>query len=234
MFGAWSILKGLQCLLQHSSTLPTTGEHGKEAGTPKDTLGGTKDAAVPKEPKSKDGSSAKAKETEKLKAERSDKYNSSVCANRRWATCKVHPGFSPLCVALSTHLVRLLTALMEDVHLESLSTGGGGQADTVSSGLGAAVPIDLSSSGGRAAEFTLYKDYLAVERARRILNVVVLPDLLFFLLGQSFKKAVVLLGKLDETMVENCDANSSSSDSNTFYEEDFSSSDDSNGSCLTY
>jgi hypothetical protein len=43
------------------------------------------------------------------------------------------------------------------------------------------------------AELTLYTEYMAIQRVRKLMKCVSLPNLLFFLLGQSFRKVGLLL-----------------------------------------
>uniref|UniRef100_A0ABM0M5B5 E3 ubiquitin-protein ligase UBR4-like n=1 Tax=Saccoglossus kowalevskii TaxID=10224 RepID=A0ABM0M5B5_SACKO len=175
MLGVWCILTGLQGIL----SLNASNIMDKSMPT-KD-----KDSSLPK---SKDVSASKSKEH----------------AQTRPSSAKGLQGFGVLTVALSDHAVRLLTILLEDLHIEGLSK-------TTTS-------IDVSP-----AELNVLPNYTAWQRVQRIIDSVQLTNLLLCLVTVSYKKACTMKRQRKTVQSES----GSESDSNTYYEDDFSSSQES-------
>ncbi|VDI53159.1 E3 ubiquitin-protein ligase UBR4, partial [Mytilus galloprovincialis] len=117
-------------------------------------------------------------------------------------------GFGAVSVALATKALHLVEELMNDLQLEGLYQDMG------------------VSSSGSGLDFPIMQSETAWRRVQKLLSNIPLVDLLLSLVTTSFKKACLLRRlKLGSETSET--SSSSASDSITFYEDDFSSSEDS-------
>eukprot|EP00063_Salmo_salar_P028104 XP_014002939.1 PREDICTED: E3 ubiquitin-protein ligase UBR4-like [Salmo salar] len=127
---------------------------------------------------------------------------------------KGHQGFGVLSVILANHSIKLLTSLFQDLQVEALHRVSAGWA-----------------SDGPPAELNIMAQNTSTQRVQRLLDSVPLTNLLFNLLSTSYKKACVLQRQRKGSVSSDASA---STDSNTYYEDDFSSTeeDSSQESCL--
>ncbi|KAK7478490.1 hypothetical protein BaRGS_00030249, partial [Batillaria attramentaria] len=137
--------------------------------------------------------------------------DASTAAGRPSSGKSAHQGFSVAAVALGASAGQLLMSLLDDLQIE----GSYGDLETPATEVHQGLDIKLLNSMS------------AWQRVRKLLATIGLVDLLFGLVSVSFKKAVLL--KRAKQGSEPAETSSSStSDSNTFYEDDFSTTEDSN------
>ncbi|TRY87095.1 hypothetical protein DNTS_009169 [Danionella cerebrum] len=116
---------------------------------------------------------------------------------------KGHQGFGVLSVILANHSIKLLTSLFQDLQVEALHRGW--------------------ASDGPPAELNIMAQSTSIQRVQRLIDSVPLTNLLFTLLSTSYKKACVLQRQRKGSVSSDASA---STDSNTYYEDDFSSTEE--------
>ncbi|XP_054720473.1 E3 ubiquitin-protein ligase UBR4-like [Uloborus diversus] len=125
---------------------------------------------------------------------------------------KIQQGCGVLSVALATHAMTLLSALLDDLRVE------------VGQNLIENVGGSLFASRGPFTVADITEKFTAWQRVQKLTSSINLTNLLFSLASVSYRKACML--KRIQKNTQDGD-NFSSSDSNTYYEDDFSSSEDS-------
>ncbi|XP_027698527.1 E3 ubiquitin-protein ligase UBR4 isoform X4 [Vombatus ursinus] len=116
---------------------------------------------------------------------------------------KGHQGFGVLSVVLANHSIKLLTSLFQDLQVEALYKGW--EAD------------------GPPATLSIMAQSTSIQRIQRLIDSVPLTNLLLTLLSTSYRKACVLQRQRKGSMSSDASA---STDSNTYYEDDFSSTEE--------
>ncbi|KAF2984011.1 hypothetical protein EK904_011586, partial [Melospiza melodia maxima] len=116
---------------------------------------------------------------------------------------KGHQGFGVLSVVLANHAIKLLSSLFQDLQVEALHKGW--------------------ESDGPPAVLDIMAQSTSIQRIQRLIDSVPLTNLLLTLLSTSYRKACVLQRQRKGSMSSDASA---STDSNTYYEDDFSSTEE--------
>ncbi|XP_022084216.1 E3 ubiquitin-protein ligase UBR4-like isoform X1 [Acanthaster planci] len=183
MLGAWCILRDLDRILHlnASSVLP---EKPKEKE--KDIPGSQKGEAKPGLGKAKEG---------------------AATAAGRPGSAKATQNISSLTVALSSCALSLLTALLEDLHIEGLST-------------------KINTSDSAPARLSILPQYTAWQRVCCIIGNIPLTNLLINLFTSSYKKACITVRQRKNSLASE-GADTESNSLNTNYGDEFGSSEES-------
>ncbi|KFO19168.1 E3 ubiquitin-protein ligase UBR4 [Fukomys damarensis] len=116
---------------------------------------------------------------------------------------KGHQGFGVLSVILANHAIKLLTSLFQDLQVEALHKGW--------------------ETDDPPAVLSIMAQSTSIQRIQRLIDSVPLTNLLLTLLSTSYRKACVLQRQRKGSMSSDASA---STDSNTYYEDDFSSTEE--------